>query len=94
MFDLFGFLKKQPSSKSVARDRLKLVLIHDRVNISAHILEALREDILQVIRKHFEIVEDEFDIQISQGDAGQGEQVPMLFTNIPIKSVRRTPLGT
>ena len=32
MIDLFKFLKKKDSSKDVAKERLKLVLIHDRSN--------------------------------------------------------------
>ena len=34
MFDLFGFLSSKPTSKNIAKDRLKLVLVHDRTNCS------------------------------------------------------------
>ncbi|MBR2851704.1 MAG: cell division topological specificity factor MinE, partial [Anaerotignum sp.] len=41
--DFFSFFKKKqaPASGSVAKDRLKLVLVHDRVNCSSQVLEML-----------------------------------------------------
>ena len=45
LFDFFGsfFKKKEQSSGSVAKDRLKLVLVHDRVNCSSQVLEMLKD---------------------------------------------------
>jgi len=79
--DLFGFLREKPQPRDIARDRLKLVLIHDRSNCSPQVLEMLKTDILNVISNYMEIDEGEMDIQISQGE---------LLANIPIKSVRKT----
>ena len=45
------FLKRffsRNSSKDTAKKRLKLVLIHDRTDISPEILEKLREDIIEM----------------------------------------------
>ena len=47
--NLFG---KKPSSKDVAKDRLKLVLIHDRANCSTQVLEMLKTDIIRVISNY------------------------------------------
>ena len=88
--DIFGFLTKRSQPKDIARDRLKLVLIHDRANCSPHVLEAMKTDILNVISNYLEIDEGEMDIQISQG-GGDDANMPTLFANIPIKSVRKTP---
>ncbi|MDD6219005.1 MAG: cell division topological specificity factor MinE, partial [Selenomonadaceae bacterium] len=43
---LFGGEKQ--SSRDIARDRLKVVLIHDHANITPEVMEHLREDIIQV----------------------------------------------
>ena len=51
--NLFG--RKQAASKDVARDRLKLVLIHDRANCSTQLLEMLRADIFKVISNYMEM---------------------------------------
>lgn len=87
--DFFGFFKKPPS-KDVAKDRLKLVLIHDRANCSTKILEMMKNDIIQVIAKYMDIDNEELDIQISQTPSGDNnESVPTLYANIPIKNMRK-----
>jgi len=90
--DLFGFLtKRQPPSKEIAKDRLKLVLIHDRADNSSSMLEMLRIDIMKVISKYMDIDEEELDLQISQTDKDDyGRSVPVLYANIPIKNLRRS----
>lgn len=90
--DFFSFFKrkKQSSSGSVAKDRLKLVLVHDRVNCSSQILEMLKTDIIKVISNYMEIDEEELDIQITQTESDDKKgTVPVLYANIPIKSMRK-----
>ncbi len=55
--NLFGFLSRKSSSASVAKDRLKILLSHERGVDSgnAMLIAKLREDILEVVRKHVEI---------------------------------------
>ena len=59
--DFFSFFKKKDNtaSKNVAKDRLKLVLVHDRVNCSSQVLEMLKTDIIKVISNYMEIDEEE-----------------------------------
>jgi len=90
--DFFSFFKKSDnnSSKNVAKDRLKLVLVHDRVNCSSQILEMLKNDIIKVISNYMEIDNDELDIQITQTQSEDNNgTVPVLYANIPIKSMRK-----
>jgi cell division topological specificity factor len=49
----------------------------------------LKNDIIKVISSYMEIDEQELDIQISQADGDRNEPVPVLFANIPIKSMRK-----
>lgn len=86
---LFDFFKKS-SSKDTAKNRLKLVLIHDRANCSTEILEMLKNDIIQVISKYVDIDNEQLDIQISQSPTpGSKESVSTLCANIPIKNIRK-----
>ena len=62
--DLLNLFGKKPSTKNIAKERLKLVLIHDRVNCSTQVLEMLKTDIIRVISNYMEIDEEELDIQI------------------------------
>ena len=89
--DLFSFFKRS-QSKDVAKDRLKLVLIHDRANCSTKVLEMMKNDIIKVISKYFDIDTNELDIQISQAAADESnsnETGSVLCANIPIKSMRK-----
>ena len=87
--DLFGFFSRKNSSKNIAKERLKLVLVHDRVNCSTQILEMLKNDIVKVISNYMEIDLDEMDIQITQTRTEENGNVPVLLANIPIKSMRK-----
>jgi len=87
---LTNLFSRKQSSKNVAKDRLKLVLIHDRANCSTELLEMMKNDILQVISKYMDIDEtDDFDINISQTVSDRNEPVPVLYANIPIKNMRK-----
>ncbi|WP_094547666.1 cell division topological specificity factor MinE [Petroclostridium xylanilyticum] len=77
------------SSKDIARDRLKLVLIHDRANVSPQFLEMLKSEIMKVISNYIEIQDDELDIQVTRTKSDEGDRVvPALVANIPIKNMK------
>jgi cell division topological specificity factor len=77
------------TSKDVAKDRLKLVLVHDRANVSPQFLELVKGEIIKVIQNYMEIDEDALDIQMTKTQGEDGEcMVPALIANIPIKSVK------
>lgn len=77
----FGRTDKSP--KSVAKDRLKLVLMHDRADIPAPTLEAIRRDIFAVLSKHLDIDESLLDVNLERAD-----DAVALVANIPIRRVR------
>ena len=79
ILDFASLFGKKTQSGNVAKDRLKLVLIHDRMNCSTELLEMMRSDIIAVISKYVEIDNDDFNIEVStlQGD-GDGEN-PLIF---------------
>ncbi|MCT4618582.1 MAG: cell division topological specificity factor MinE [Marinisporobacter sp.] len=87
VFKLFG--RESSSSKNVAKERLKLVLVHDRINCSPHFLEMVKGDILNVIADYMEIDEDGLDIKISKTKRNEDNaMVPALIANIPIKKMK------
>ncbi|MBM7560755.1 cell division topological specificity factor MinE [Fusibacter tunisiensis] len=88
MFDLFGFLNNKQTSKNVAKDRLKLVLVHDRSNCSPELLELLKKDILSSISEHVDYDTADLDIKITRTrDSSSGK--PVLVANIPLKNLKR-----
>lgn len=88
MFDLKKFFSKKETSKDVARDRLKLVLVHDRANCSPELLEMIRGEILEVLEKYVNIDSSKLDIRISNHEK-DFEGKPALIANIPITSMKR-----
>lgn len=88
--DLLNFFNNKPQSKNIAKDRLKLVLVHDRANCSTQVLEMIKTDIIRVISNYMEIDEDELEMQITNTKADdKSEAVSVLYANIPIKNMRK-----
>lgn len=86
---LLDFFKKK-SSGSVAKDRLKLVLVSDRANCSPEIMENIKNDIIKVITKYMEIDCEGLDIQITQTESeGSNGTVPVLCANIPVLDMKQ-----
>jgi cell division topological specificity factor len=56
----------QVGSKDIAKERLRLVLIHDRTDISPGMLEALKADLIAVISEHLEIDQSGIEITLSE----------------------------
>lgn len=87
---IFDVLKKRPSS-TVAKDRLKLVLVSDRAGCSSEIMEKIKNDIIEVISKYVELDTDGLDIHITQMESENNNgTVPALIANIPIKDMKHT----
>lgn len=90
----FSDFFKKKSSASVARDRLKLVLVSDRANCSPDILEQIKNDIIHVLSKYVEIDLEGLDIKIEQTESeSDNGSVPALFANIPIKDMKQTKIN-
>ncbi|NLK94411.1 MAG: cell division topological specificity factor MinE [Clostridiales bacterium] len=83
----FGFSTKQ-KPKDVAKDRLRLILIHDRGDIPAETVEKIREEILEVLSKYIEIQSEDVEIAVTKSDMIEGDVSSSLSCNIPIKGVR------
>lgn len=81
---LFSRDRENNGSKNVAMERLKLVLVHDRVNACPQLLEALKEDLIRVIREYIEIDEDALDISFDSM-----ENTVALVANIPVLKIKK-----
>ena len=87
--NLFNFFKtSNKQSREIARDRLKLVLIHDRGDFSPEKKELIKQDLLVVLSKYMEVDEANIDISIvNKKDTADENAVPQLIANIPIKKI-------
>jgi len=73
-------LRRQPASASTARERLQLVLAHDRSDLSTEILDQMRREILEVVAKYVEIDMEEVAVSLETED-----RMTALVANLPIK---------
>lgn len=89
MFDLIQkLLGKEPQgSKNIAKERLRFVLVHDRVNVSPQYMEAIKDDMIKVISNYMDINETEMEINLTKSNT----QVA-LVANIPVNRMKRTNL--
>jgi cell division topological specificity factor len=78
----------QVSSKSIAKERLRLVLVHDRMDISEGVMNALRNDLIEVISKYMVIDKKALEVSLSKDDNSVA-----LVANIPVLNVKRPSLG-
>lgn len=89
MLDLIAkVFGRESASADIAKERLRLVLVHDRANVSPQFLEALKEELIAVISHYMEIEEDNMEVTLQKGD----NQVA-LVANIPIRRMKRAAVA-
>lgn len=74
----------EKASGNVARERMQVVLMHDRLDLTPDILQALKNDIMVVLSRYMEI-----DDQSIKVDFEQGKNYTALVSNVHIKRVYR-----
>jgi cell division topological specificity factor len=79
-------LGREKPSGALARERLQLVLAHDRSDLNPELLEQMRREILEVVQKYVEIDLESGDVSLETGD-----RVTALVANLPIR--RAKPLA-
>ena len=80
-------LGRQPASANTAKQRLQLVLAHDRSDLNPELLQQMRREILEVVSRYVEIDLEEVDMSLETED-----RVTALVANLPIKRARALPL--
>jgi len=81
---LFG-KDEEVGSKVTAKERLRLVLVHDRASLSPQLLEILKEELIGVISKYMEIDRQELEVNFDSSDDSMA-----LVANIPVRNMKRT----
>ena len=83
------FSRNKEKSKNVAKERLKLVLVHDRSDLSPKLLDMIKSDIIRVISEYVDIDEEGLDIKLTiMKKDGDTSPISALVANIPIVKVK------
>jgi cell division topological specificity factor len=77
-------INRQAKSAHTAKDRMKLVLIHDRTDLASGILDQLKDEIIDVISRHVDI--DPAAVRIEMAQDGRQQR---LIADIPLRSAPR-----
>ena len=88
MFDFLSKMFNKEKSGSVAKERLQLVLIHDRNDIAPETLNALSVEMIQTIKKYLDIDEGGIEIELNREDRSVA-----LVASIPLKNMERRTRG-
>ncbi len=80
---LTRFFRREEASSSRARERLRLVLMSDRVSLAPDIFDAMKSEMLDVLRRYLEIDERGMDVHFENA-----ERQFALMANIPVREVK------
>lgn len=72
-------VEEKENAKDVARNRLKLVLMQDRTNLTPYLLERMRGEMIEVLSKYVEMDKDELELNFEQ----EGDSMALMLS-IPV----------
>lgn len=81
---LFPWKNNTDSSRNHAKSRLKLIIAHDRASINPDMMEAMREEILEVVARYVEVDRNEMEFSLSND-----QRMTSLTANLPIRQIKR-----
>lgn len=83
----FAFSRKKTSGK-IACDRLKILLITDRINCSPEVMERVKMDLVKSISRYMSIDVDNMEIVLKKNHKRGRNPKPALYASIPILEIR------
>ena len=79
ILSLFGQQTQKEESKNVAVNRLRVVLMQDRTNLTPEILQRMRQELIELLSKYLEMDKDALELNLEQ----EGEQMALMLS-IPV----------
>ncbi|MDR1581414.1 MAG: cell division topological specificity factor MinE [Synergistaceae bacterium] len=83
LFGTGGAHSKDASSGQTAKERLAFILVHDRVDIGPGKMNLMKQDIIDVLKKYFDINESQIELKLENDEGSTA-----LLATVPINSVR------
>lgn len=83
-FEFERLFRRQPASSQVAKERLQLVLVHDRAGLSPEMMNRLRDELIAVVQKYVDIDPSGMEFELTQT-----REQSKLVANIPLRKAPR-----
>ena len=83
------WLRRDKGSKTTVKNRLQLILIQDRTGVAPEILDALRDDMFNVISKYFIVNEEDVEMSLESD-----EDSVALVANVPVLKMKRQTVSS
>ena len=69
-------------SKEDAKSRLKILLVHDQVDLTPNQMDAMKAEILDVIARYCDVDRDKVDVRLEKADHGVA-----VVSSVPVRRV-------
>ena len=83
------FAKDRERTKDTAHQRLRLVLMHDRLDLAPENMEAMKQEIWEVVSRYMVVEDDFMEFEIRRLD-----ELMVLVSNIQVKELDRLAQAT
>lgn len=85
LLDKISYWQTATKTRYRAKNRLQLVIAHDRAGINPEMVEKMRQEIIEVVSRYLEIDIEEMELSIEKSD-----RITALTANLPIKRIKRS----
>lgn len=87
MIGILNLFRRKSGTGKIAADRLKLVVLHDRVSVTPQYLDLLKGDMLKTVSEYMVVDDENMHIELSRREEGE-DMRSVLTINVPVLQIK------